>query len=121
MNTMTNNIKELYKLAKVKKTTVTCDFCELKYYDCTKEACPTDYPPFTAEKQLELIKWLGKRKDFALSCYNQIWEAETDFYWEYYETSSKHEHFDQALAGLILELWDELSSEQREELKGILG
>jgi hypothetical protein len=100
---MMSNIKELYKLAGVNKTNVTCDYCELKCYDCTKTPCPVDYPPFTAEKQLELIKWLTTTY--------RVLTLERTFC----------NNFDQALAGLILELWDELSSEQREEVKEILG
>lgn len=112
---MTDNIQKLYEVAGIEKEPI---YSGSRLYNPVITGY--DYPPFTAEKQLELIKWLGKRKDFALSCYNQIWEAETDFCWEYYETSSKHEHFDQALAGLILQLWDGLSSEHREEVRGIL-
>ena len=47
-------------------------------------------PPFTAEKQLELIKWLGA------------------------------EDFENALAGLINSLWQDLTEEEKQQVKGIL-
>lgn len=81
-----------------------------------------DYPPFTAEKQLELIKWLAKRRDFALDYYPScnIWVAKTEFCWEYYEKTYEHKETEQALAGLINNLWQDLSDTEKAEIKEIL-
>jgi hypothetical protein len=114
---MTSNIKELYKLAGVNKTNVTCDYCELKCYDCTKTPCPVDYPPFTAEKQLELIKWVTRVNE---ELYLEIGKNTYDYYSFYFGYLKWTDTFEQGLCGLILQLWDELSSEQRTEVRGIL-
>lgn len=69
-----NEVTKLYENAGINKI--------FKYYECSYgtssiQVCPIplgdcigmcdrksiwDYPPFTAEKQLELIKWLSKRR-----------------------------------------------------------
>ena len=62
-----------------------------------------NYPQFTAEKQLEIVKcilfstwWMNlKRLQFA-------------------------ENFKEALAGLINDLWQDLTEEEKEQIRGIL-
>lgn len=54
-------------------------------------------------KQSALIKWFGK---------NSIMKKVYDIY--------NQEYFSQALAGLVCELWEDLTPEQREEVRGIL-
>lgn len=80
------------------------------------------YPEFTAEKQLELIKWLTKRKDFALDYYPScnIWVAKTDFQWNCYEETYEHKETKQALAGLINKLWKDLTESEKAKIKRIL-
>lgn len=84
--------------------------------------CRKEYPPFTAEKQLELIKWLGKNKNGfglfddgteGLSCH-------CDFHWEWFCKDVYAEDFDNALAGLINSLWQDLTEKERKQIKEIL-
>lgn len=79
--------------------------------DCKNKDCNTckadksikRYPPFTTEKQLEIVKmilfstwWLNlKRLQFS-------------------------EKFDEGLAQMINELWQSLTSEEKQQVKGIL-
>lgn len=101
---MTNNIEKLYELAYV------CGRC----YDGET----LEYPPFSSEKQLEMIKWLAFEKRLSLKYINAKWHL---YNGEWGVSSTiKYEPFEQALAGLICELWDDLTPEQQAEIKRIL-
>ena len=95
--------------------------CESCYF------CKQMYPPFTAEKQLELIKWLAEYKnefglfhsmDYRINknkwwvCCDKNYE---DFLEAYHDTN-----FEQALAGLINSIWTSCSEEERKQIKDIL-
>ena len=76
--------------------------CPMKHTQC--EDCENFvYPPFTAEKQLEIVKmilfstwWINlKRLQFS-------------------------EKFDEGLAQMINELWQDLTEEEKQQVKGIL-
>ena len=74
-------------------------------------------PRFTAEKQLELIKWLIKYD-----------ELHTDFNDNEYGFSTLNysgkykKDFEESLASIINnELWQDLSEEEKQQVKGILG
>lgn len=105
--TMTDNIQKLYEIAGV-------DFVGFNTYTLKDE-----YPPFTAEKQLELIKWLYRQHQFSIQYafikneYGLIW-SEDDFH-ECWNTD-----FSQVLADLICQLWQFLSDDQKQEIKEIL-
>ncbi len=64
---MTNNIEELMKTANVKKQVMckwTCKGTDLCNASCEHFETKQDvYPPFTAGKQLEIIKLIGKSTD----------------------------------------------------------
>ena len=94
---------------------ISCDMC-----DYSKEKYI--YPPFTAEKQIELIKFLGSLKDYTV---------ETDkFKGVYYvgcrEAGNNNKHwgshnlFEEALAELVNDLWQDLTEEEKQQVKGIL-
>ena len=81
-----------------------------------------EYPPFSPEKQIELIKWLSKTKNGfglfddgteGLSCH-------CDLHWEWFRKDFYAEDFDNALAGLINSLWQDLAEEEKQQVKGIL-
>lgn len=83
--------------------------------------CESKYSPFTAEKQLELIKWLAKRLDFGLEYYqDKTWAVQTQLSWEGYEVIYEHKNFEEALAGLINTLWQDLTESEKAEIKEIL-
>ena len=109
-----NNIEKLYELAGIDRFD----------YELAK------YPDFTDTKQLELIKWLAvKHSKYSI--------LHIDKYCNYFRVSFDKDKckdgagyefdyagfntdFSQDLAGLICELWEDLSDEQREEVRGIL-
>ena len=81
-----------------------------------------DYPPFTAEKQIELIKWLGNVRDYTVEidkfkCVYYVGcrsAGSNDKLWGSSNT------FEDALAELINETWFCLTEEEKQQVKGIL-
>ena len=75
------------------------------------------YPSFTAEKQIELIKWLANfddfyvLKDFEFDKYRSVCGLVAS---EYIDT------FEEMLANLILNIWDELTKKQKKQIREIL-
>lgn len=124
----TNNIKKLYELAKVEKEyysfkTEKEEFTwELNENGNVKHNCIFCGEPeiktrhFTPANQLELIKWLAsEQNDVEISWYSDIGFRINNFL-----DSCEHKDFSQALAGLVCQLWEDLTPEQREEVRGIL-
>ena len=130
-----SEIEKMYRTAKVVPSHHYCNDCK---YDMSAECpirCPDDvavYPPFTAEKQIELIKWLA-RKDYG-DCaesllisirdgYNYLSVGITTDYGSecfYEDFTFDNKQFDEAIAGLINKLWKKLSEEEKQQVKGIL-
>ena len=100
-----SEIEKLYENAGIEKEFIPCP-ANYYGYDCTRnnwddEDCPCDiegYPPFTAEKQLELIKLLIK-----------------DYY--YYLDAIDVNNFENSLAKLINDLWQSLTEQEKEQIK----
>lgn len=128
---MTNNIEKLYKLAKVEKIK-TC------YWNC-KHSFPCEecciykdetvdfvYPLFSNTKQLELIKWLAlKHNEYSILHIGRWTSGKFRFALDrepYYESDYAYgnKDFSQALAGLVCELWEDLTEQQREEVRKVL-
>ena len=65
---------------------------------------PNIQPPFTAEKQLELIKWL-------------IIEGYIE---DMLTVQISEENFEACLADTFNELWQDLTEEEKQQVKGIL-
>jgi hypothetical protein len=116
-----NEIEKLYENCEIKKKRMcewTCrgnEFCSTncEHYESTKEF----YPPFTAEKQLELIKWL-MRYDEIHGDYN---DDEYGFSTLNYSGKYKKD-FEESLASVINnELWQDLTEEEKEQIRGILN
>lgn len=112
-----NEIEKLYENAGVEP---------VLFYDCESynQKVEKGYL-FTAEKQLELIKWLGEldlieimrtvgeEKDWIISSRYDISEG-------IYHFVSRNKSFDNALAILINNLWQNLTEEEKEQIRGIL-
>lgn len=121
---MTNNTEKLYELAKVKKVgkKLSCsllDFGACKNINCIfcDKAKLKEFPPFTDTKQLELIKWIAKNLTFGVLVHTY----DSKFRFNVLKNRSiSHKDFSQALAGLVCELWQDLTEAQREEVRGIL-
>ena len=111
---MIDNIQKLYEIAGVY-------LCNMPDVDCSKEChkCE-DYNPFTAEKQLELIKWLCINTyrnyiHFRFERDINNWKMECNM-WGILECGS----FEECLAKLVVQLWQELTDDQKQEIKRIL-
>jgi hypothetical protein len=90
--------------------------------DCKNKDCNTckadksikEYPPFTAEKQLEITKFLLKKAVY--------YDVKDNKYWFYYEEceSAGYKPFDEAIAHFINKLWTDMSEAEKQQVKGIL-
>lgn len=88
--------------------------CPMKHTQC--EDCENFvYPPFTAEKQLLLIQWLAKTRPIHITFLIDKWVIEGMVrYGKRYDT------FEDALSGYINEIWQDLTEEERTQMKEIL-
>ena len=75
------------------------------------------YPAFTAEKQIELIKWLSKKQYVYI-----IMSADKEYYLctDNSFISGYNKQFDEALAMFINAYWQDLTEEERKQIKEIL-
>jgi hypothetical protein len=133
-----NEIEKLYENAGVKanKYKLCCTGCKhiakvevingypLKWicdkYDevanCDK--AEPDYPPFTAEKQLHLIKWLSDKADYIdihYDRYKGLFNIQTGMGGLYVCNE-----FEQALASRVNIIWQDLTEAEQNEIKNIL-
>lgn len=119
-----NEVEKMYENAGIKKEVIPCP---AKYYgyDCTRnnwddEDCSCDikgYPPFNSEKQLGLIKWLGIRDEF------NFYQNKVTKDWVFYdhEKDATHYNFELGLASWVDYLWQDLTEEERKQIKEILS
>ena len=113
-------IEKLYELAGVEKK-IMCDWTCKDAPNCN--ACcehygnrQKHYPPFTVEKQLELIKWLMKYDEIHADFNDNMYGFATLNYSGKYKKD-----FSNALANVITnELWQVLTETEQEEIKSIL-
>ena len=134
-----NEITKLYENAGIEKEVIKGCY---EYYaenggidiytvnDCKNKDCNTckadksikEYPPFTAEKQIELIKLLMKQEDFSWTVAQQGKDTKYVFYVGYEYGSGDFKEFTEALAGIINDLWamQYLTIEEKQQVKGIL-
>lgn len=70
---------------------------------------------FTAEKQLLLIQWLAKTRPIHINFYIDKWVIEGMVrYGKRYDT------FEDALSGYINQIWQDLTEEEKQQIKEIL-
>ncbi len=74
------------------------------------------YPEFTAEKQLELIKWLGIRDEF--NFYQN--KVTKDFIFYDHEKDATHYNFELGLASWVNYIWQDLTDTDKAQIKEIL-
>lgn len=116
-----NEVEKMYENTGIKKDWTAIGFGDIE--DC--------YPPFTAEKQLELIKWLGKldgkleifctynKEKFIFNFYfNRKTNKNPDPKYSY--SNLLNEDFEILIASLINNLWQDLTEEEKQQVKGIL-
>lgn len=123
---MLSEIEKLYENAGVK------GFCENFFKDimpetCLKECEDEDYkckdcdcwklPPFTAEKQIEIIKLLTQQCDLAISHFGE-WEF---IHFDGQEpTQITGKDFTETFVKLINAYWENLTNKEKAEIKRIL-
>lgn len=109
---MTDNIQKLYKIAGVGSVGFNTYMLE------------DEYPPFTAEKQLELIKWLASsRKGILISDMGEgEFNISTGFYYcaKHIMNFRNNKDLGIVIATFINDLWQDLSDDQKQEIKRIL-
>ena len=91
--------------------------CELK---CSCDICKYSeekyiYPPFTAEKQIELIKWLALTRPVHINKFIDGWTIEG-----LVRNNKQYNNFENAISGYINSIYPFLDEHQRTEIKEIL-
>lgn len=115
-----NEITKLYNNAGVEKSKCwdDCNTCTRLSCDKNISYVKAEYPPFTTEKQIELIKWLVKNQDIFKITYHR------EFLWcssiEWVE-SDCYEEFEESLADLINTIWQDLTEEEKQQVRNILN
>lgn len=69
-----------------------------------------EYPQFTAKKQLELIKLIAHRKGY----------PDYEYFGNLFDDYVQLLDFNEALAKLVNILWQDLTEEEKQQVKGIL-
>lgn len=131
-----NEIEKLYENVGVKPVKQGyCDhYCYCPYPDIRcGDDCPywkyedeAKYPPFTAEEQLSLIKWLGYRRHTDIDIYNikgcTIYDISSDYdcIIDEHKFMFDSNTFEGALAGLINQMWYSLTPEEKKQIRDIL-
>jgi hypothetical protein len=96
--------------------------CPMKHTQC--EDCENFvYPPFTAEKQLELYKYLCKPFLITTRYYFDEFSitAENTFEWKTVtKVSATSKTYEECIAKLVNNLWQDLTDVEKAEIKNIL-
>ena len=111
-----SEIEKMYELAGINKKCIDKRYekCTGICYDCKYFI----YSPFTAEKQIELIKWSARREPKV-----EIGYSSECGYWVENPTDIRYyfgNQFNNALASLINILWQDLTEEEKQQVKEIL-
>ena len=111
-------------MSEIEKLYKNCGFVEtIKHYGCHEHRVKDI--PFTAEKQIELIKWLVKHrfnfmvyelteKDFTFEVINKRLKQTSQF------VSLSENNFEEGLAKILNCFWQSLTEEERQKIKEIL-
>lgn len=122
-----SEITKLYENCNIKpKQEGYCDWdsnCPYPRLKCNGE-CPywkdedeAKYPPFTAEKQLLLLQWIVNKTDLYLH------RHKTDFTYSIASEDiavNTNKDFKESIAEFINTIWQNLTEEQKQQVKGIL-
>lgn len=113
-----NEVEKMYKNAGIEKDCVVMHECLSTHSKC-KNCNKTFYPPFTAEKQLELFKLLIRHPKTEIYCRYANDKYILIMYTEDCCTDDM-DSFENALASVVCNLWGLLSEEERKQIKEIL-
>lgn len=112
-----NEIEKLYENAGIEKDCRTYkNYFECPFKQTQCEQCDNyDYPPFTAEKQLLLIQLLAETRPIHITKLLDKWTIEGMVRY-----NIKYDTFADALSGYINTRWQDLTEEEKEQIRGIL-
>lgn len=117
-----SEIEKLYELANIKKQ----KFEGIASGDYPIAVGYEDYPPFTAEKQIELIKLLQRKNGYKFSFSSTNDNSEYLFFAHKDNTPVQDlivagdKCYEEALASFINNLWQSLTEEEKQKIKEIL-
>jgi len=119
-----NEVEKLYENAGIKKQIPSlCSNYEGDCIGCNsyiKDAMPycknAEYPPFTAKKQLEIVKFLLSKSVY----YDTYGDREYWFHLSDEIENSKYMEFDDALAECVNKMWNDLRDYEKVRLADIL-
>ena len=84
--------------------------------EVAKRECKKEHPPFTAEKQLEIIKLLCTKRYIDIR-----FTPEKEYYiFAYYIGCGFNKNFDEALAMFVNQYWQDLTDAEKAQIKEIL-
>lgn len=116
-------IEKMFENAGTKKL-LYCDICKAQEHSlglCAETKCEPFSPPFTAEKQIELIKFLLKNYEGVdinkkNNRFNFLVDNATFIGCHHNDKS-----FEESLAGVTNDLWQSLTDQEKEEIRRILN
>ena len=108
-----SEIEKMYENAGINQVCNTCELRGFKRLCPTKELCVRTNPPFTTEKQIELIKLLAKGEV-------KINNEDGEYEFSIFDTVSDFSSFEESLADLVNRMWQDLTEEEKQQVKGIL-
>ena len=83
---------------------------------CKKDKSIKEYPPFTAEKQLNIVKFLFNQGVYYSTFPNDTYQFHISDDIE----NPQPRKFDIAIAEIINDLWQDLTEEEKQQIKEIL-
>lgn len=98
------------------------NYATLDSSDLVQTTPNEEYPPFTAEKQLELIKWLARKDSYSCN-YSEIKPRDNNEEWMSYSVfkAGFAHSFEESLAGIVNNIWQDLTEEEQEQIRSILN
>lgn len=121
-----SEIEKMYKNAEVKKqipkecsnNELYCKECKAHIEDAMPYCKNAEYPPFTAEKQLELIKWLVNYGQFFCHKFEDEWVIDDEYNLD--NACISKSTFQECLTAYVNNLWQDLTEIEQEEIRKIL-
>ena len=113
-----SEVEKMYMRCKIKKQQ-NCSHTDTCYNGSLDECegCNSyQYPPFTAEKQIELIKWLVKTRPIHITFLIDKWVIEG-----FVRYGKRYDTFEDALSGYINNIWQDLTESEQEQIRSILN
>ena len=121
-----SEITKLYENAGINKVCNTCELRGFKRLCPTKELCVRTNPPFTAEKQLDIIKLISKQGQVII----ENWEEDNRGFNVTFRANSNLRYItmdcitrktvEEALAQIVNDIWQDLTKEEKVSIKNIL-